>query len=527
LSLPSLGYLDLEKIKRDPAYSHNPPTTSAISMAAPPLASPSTTYSGPPPPYSYPSSAANSVVGGNHGISGGQTPGNMLPLQGRQPSGENKDASYPPPRQSLPSINEALSISSLITTTAPPRTSYSAPKPTSPPYRNPTDPPPPPHAPVDPFSQYPQREPRPYETMNGTTPATTYSPRPANYYESNPPPAANPNNSYPPSQPPRAPASPLAFPRPAPLITQQQQQQQQQHHPLSPATTSNSNSSNNNNSSNSNSNIVNRQPPPAHEPTSSAPFCYPAYQPAYSYPPPSTPGGASYRPPLVQQPTWRGANPELERAAEVRKATSKESPPNRPAYGESVKRHLDIFDLETSLNEIAEGSGRALDFAQRYGTQAHQTQRSGPIPGSLPTLNECDDMIRQQTRVLDSVTRIREVIVKQQQALAEQRSYDQQSYKAAANEMEEETHSYADKLEGGGGFAGADAKKRRGRAAPPGRCHSCNRAETPEWRRGPDGARTLCNACGLHYAKLTRKMGNKASAGSSNLRPKESSPSSP
>ena len=35
------------------------------------------------------------------------------------------------------------------------------------------------------------------------------------------------------------------------------------------------------------------------------------------------------------------------------------------------------------------------------------------------------------------------------------------------------------------------------RAAPPGRCHSCNRAETPEWRRGPDGARTLCNACGL------------------------------
>lgn len=46
-------------------------------------------------------------------------------------------------------------------------------------------------------------------------------------------------------------------------------------------------------------------------------------------------------------------------------------------------------------------------------------------------------------------------------------------------------------------FAGADAKKRRGRAAPPGRCESCNRAETPEWRRGPNGAKTLCNACGL------------------------------
>lgn len=29
------------------------------------------------------------------------------------------------------------------------------------------------------------------------------------------------------------------------------------------------------------------------------------------------------------------------------------------------------------------------------------------------------------------------------------------------------------------------------------KCHSCSTTETPEWRRGPDGARTLCNACGL------------------------------
>jgi hypothetical protein len=43
------------------------------------------------------------------------------------------------------------------------------------------------------------------------------------------------------------------------------------------------------------------------------------------------------------------------------------------------------------------------------------------------------------------------------------------------------------------------------RAAPPGRCHSCKRIDTPEWRRGPEGARTLCNACGLHYAKLEKK----------------------
>lgn len=49
------------------------------------------------------------------------------------------------------------------------------------------------------------------------------------------------------------------------------------------------------------------------------------------------------------------------------------------------------------------------------------------------------------------------------------------------------------------------ADRPRKRAAPPGKCHSCHRVDTPEWRRGPDGARTLCNACGLHFAKLQRK----------------------
>ncbi|KAG1056404.1 hypothetical protein G6F43_001702 [Rhizopus delemar] len=52
------------------------------------------------------------------------------------------------------------------------------------------------------------------------------------------------------------------------------------------------------------------------------------------------------------------------------------------------------------------------------------------------------------------------------------------------------------------------SRQRKRTKRPPfqGRCHSCNISETPEWRRGPDGARTLCNACGLHYAKLTRKQ---------------------
>lgn len=138
---------------------------------------------------------------------------------------------------------------------------------------------------------------------------------------------------------------------------------------------------------------------------------------------------------------------------------------------------------------------------------------------SLPSIEECSDMISRQTRVLDSMNRIKDVINAQQEAL-KQRLSQEQRYNAPS-EYDDDAPGYHDKLDGAGGFAGADAKKRRGvskhpppnrlilahvsvqRAAPPGRCHSCNRAETPEWRRGPDGARTLCNACGLRWCLWT------------------------
>ncbi|KAF9363081.1 hypothetical protein BGX34_004899 [Mortierella sp. NVP85] len=49
-------------------------------------------------------------------------------------------------------------------------------------------------------------------------------------------------------------------------------------------------------------------------------------------------------------------------------------------------------------------------------------------------------------------------------------------------------------------------RKRAKRLHPPGRCQSCHTSDTPEWRRGPDGAGTLCNACGLQYAKLLKRQ---------------------
>jgi hypothetical protein len=36
-------------------------------------------------------------------------------------------------------------------------------------------------------------------------------------------------------------------------------------------------------------------------------------------------------------------------------------------------------------------------------------------------------------------------------------------------------------------------------------CHKCEAVATPKWRSGPDGPFTLCNVCGLVYAKRKRR----------------------
>jgi len=195
-------------------------------------------------------------------------------------------------------------------------------------------------------------------------------------------------------------------------------------------------------------------------------------------------------------------------------------------YGESVKRHLESFDIEASLNEMADGSGHIAEFSKIYRQRAHENQRIGLTPQSMPRLDEVDDMIKQGERIQISLQRMREVVFNHHQASIVEPPQDPR-YRPM-NGYDDNASNYGDETKGMGGFAGGDNKTRkRGRAAPPGRCHSCNRAETPEWRRGPDGARTLCNACGLHYAKLTRKMGGKQAMTSSNLRPKSVDHGSP
>ncbi|KAG8752543.1 blue light receptor, partial [Ceratobasidium sp. 428] len=49
-------------------------------------------------------------------------------------------------------------------------------------------------------------------------------------------------------------------------------------------------------------------------------------------------------------------------------------------------------------------------------------------------------------------------------------------------------------------------------------CTTCSRTDSPEWRRGPYGPKTLCNACGLKWAKASG-TGRRRAAGHNNPGP--------
>lgn len=177
--------------------------------------------------------------------------------------------------------------------------------------------------------------------------------------------------------------------------------------------------------------------------------------------------------------------------------------------------------LLTTRNQIMRSCHTGFNFAEAYVAAAQEQQGSQPIPSRMPTENEVGEIINTITYASKKLEEIRNIV--QQNRLQNERARDS----TGRSPEEEDVSMYGEGMKPA--YAMHEVKKRRGvsnlrspqgtkqhrvqaanfacpqRAAPPGRCHSCNRVDTPEWRRGPDGARTLCNACGLHYAKLERK----------------------
>lgn len=62
---------------------------------------------------------------------------------------------------------------------------------------------------------------------------------------------------------------------------------------------------------------------------------------------------------------------------------------------------------------------------------------------------------------------------------------------------------------------GSSDKKKKLKIADEYVCTDCGTLDSPEWRKGPNGPKTLCNACGLRWAKKEKKKHQHAGGSSS------------
>ncbi|KAI1468034.1 uncharacterized protein F4812DRAFT_387824 [Daldinia caldariorum] len=167
----------------------------------------------------------------------------------------------------------------------------------------------------------------------------------------------------------------------------------------------------------------------------------------------------------------------------------------------TLNRHFESWNYQDCLNKMQQlvwTSRTVCNFAEAYSKIASEQHGGQPIPERLPSDQEVSSMLGNVDFIKRSLENLREIV---QHSLATEKAREGRG--KGPYEGDDDISMYGDGMKQPYGLS--EVKKRRGRAAPPGRCHSCNRIDTPEWRRGPDGARTLCNACGLHYAKLERK----------------------
>jgi len=324
-ALPSFNHLDLEKLKREGAEHYQKhPSVAALTMSTAPLVSPSNMYSGPPPPYSYPSSTASSVTG---------LAGYISPPESRRTSENDKEPSAIH-RQSLPSIHEALAADQSLSYTAPPSASaLSSQSHHSAPTLTPTTPIPRSHP-----ATSPQGPPNPFSHGQPSSlySSQSYQPRlPQNSFgpsEANRPPRNTHDSKFEHVQ---ATRTTQAYSEAA-LLDLPNLSQPRTSPTYGPGRSS---------------------PGPMNSQTQNG---YKPYQSSYTYQPqPPSMAPSPYHPPdpyhgVNSHPTtWRSDGSEINRAEEGRKAASRGGSLGGQSYGESVKRHLDIFDLETSLNEVS------------------------------------------------------------------------------------------------------------------------------------------------------------------------------
>ncbi|KAH7471919.1 hypothetical protein FOMA001_g13462 [Fusarium oxysporum f. sp. matthiolae] len=175
-------------------------------------------------------------------------------------------------------------------------------------------------------------------------------------------------------------------------------------------------------------------------------------------------------------------------------------------YDAPVNRHVGSWSYQDSLSLISSSSRTILHCAEAYNRIAREQHGTHLIPERLPTEWELSDMFNNMELIKRSLEHMKDLV---QTSIQNQRTHEGVKMKCLPRV---ENHAPISAHAMQPSFSMTEIKKQRARTTRPRRCHRCSRIDTPEWRRGPDGARTLCNACGLHYAKLKRKRQLKASS---------------
>lgn len=106
---------------------------------------------------------------------------------------------------------------------------------------------------------------------------------------------------------------------------------------------------------------------------------------------------------------------------------------------------------------MADGSGRIAEFSKIYRQRAHENQRIGMTPQSMPRLEDVDEMLKQSERIQMSLQRMRDVVYSHHQASIVETSQDR--YRSLNGFDHDSSSNYGDDSKGG--FAGGDSKTRK------------------------------------------------------------------
>ncbi|EXF75429.1 hypothetical protein CFIO01_13650, partial [Colletotrichum fioriniae PJ7] len=150
-----------------------------------------------------------------------------------------------------------------------------------------------------------------------------------------------------------------------------------------------------------------------------------------------------------------------------------------------------------SHQRIRHGAQQLLRLTGRFPTYNGASQEEGYDASNdhaLPT----EDDLRAMSRLSHSIARdIHEIRTLQRE------DPNAHKRKSGGEGSSEQQHLAAARSHAGN--SGSPPGRRHRRKTIDFSCHKCHRVDTPEWRPGPDGPSTLCNVCGLIYAKRERK----------------------